>query len=633
MKKLLLFLLLAVSFAVSAQSTYYISKPLQLNTVPLSETKADSVLVYSAGEIVRLVPRSEFGGGSTPTLQQVTTSGATTTDKIILDNSSKGNMGEINGAGLKFDKGSGQIATVDASKVEVVTTDGGSLLTAGGVYTANNTLGLSTSILSGEIQISKSERGHIDLKADTTGVDVGNYDAFLQRKSGTIALLSDIPEAGISDAPTNGFSYARKNGNWTMFNEAPSFGQILDNTPDASVTGKYFILNSNSGHSTYFGANTITGLGATGSGKNYSITPDGLRLTENVDTWTYYENQKIEVSTPTATKEFLFPDKPTGTYTLATLDDITGGGSQDLQKVLENGTDAVIGMNQASILSDTGDGDGTRYFTFSTAKFDPNIISTDLQISTNLTRMLFQTDVKASGILLNNQGMELFQSGNSFANRTSVKFAEPQNSNTVLKFPAKALAGEYTLATLDDISLQHMVDTNQGFANNSAGSEFFFMLGNSNQFTITNGTNSTNNFVSQITQTMGHTRLRSEYGVGSTKNANVVDLVNDNILLQVGRNNNGQVTSVSFDEPTTTGYGQINVPSVPYDYPKRVFKFSVVQVFNNSTTTALSNANLNSTYPYAIVGDRIHCTAIAGAPTIYEKTSTGWVAQAVTVVP
>lgn len=76
MKKYLLFLLLAVSFAASAQSTYYISKPLQLNSVPLSDKKADSVLVYGAEKIVRLVPRSEFAGGSvSQNLQQTLSNG------------------------------------------------------------------------------------------------------------------------------------------------------------------------------------------------------------------------------------------------------------------------------------------------------------------------------------------------------------------------------------------------------------------------------------------------------------------------------------------------------------------------------------------------------------------------------
>ncbi|CAD0004472.1 hypothetical protein [Flavobacterium chungangense] len=67
MKKLLLFLVLAVTFNLSAQtiSTTYFAKPLELNSVPASTSKADSVIVRGADKILKFVPRSEFGGSST----------------------------------------------------------------------------------------------------------------------------------------------------------------------------------------------------------------------------------------------------------------------------------------------------------------------------------------------------------------------------------------------------------------------------------------------------------------------------------------------------------------------------------------------------------------------------------------
>ncbi|OUL63092.1 hypothetical protein [Flavobacterium sp. AJR] len=61
MKKIFLFLLLVVSFTVTAQKTYSIEKPLQLNTVN-EGAKSDSVLVRGTDKIVKYVPRSEFGG-------------------------------------------------------------------------------------------------------------------------------------------------------------------------------------------------------------------------------------------------------------------------------------------------------------------------------------------------------------------------------------------------------------------------------------------------------------------------------------------------------------------------------------------------------------------------------------------
>ncbi|MEA9414397.1 hypothetical protein [Flavobacterium sp. PL02] len=57
MKKIFLFLLLAVSFTVVAQKTYTIEKPLQLNTVN-EGVKSDSILVRGADKIVKYVPIS-----------------------------------------------------------------------------------------------------------------------------------------------------------------------------------------------------------------------------------------------------------------------------------------------------------------------------------------------------------------------------------------------------------------------------------------------------------------------------------------------------------------------------------------------------------------------------------------------
>ncbi len=60
MKKLLLFLVLIVTINVSAQSTTWFSKPLELETVPASTSKSDSVLVRGTDKIVKYLPISEI---------------------------------------------------------------------------------------------------------------------------------------------------------------------------------------------------------------------------------------------------------------------------------------------------------------------------------------------------------------------------------------------------------------------------------------------------------------------------------------------------------------------------------------------------------------------------------------------
>ncbi|TDW46577.1 hypothetical protein EV144_106249 [Flavobacterium sp. 270] len=53
---------------------------------------------------------------------------------------------------------------------------------------------------------------------------------------------------------------------------------------------------------------------------------------------------------------------------------------------------------------------------------------------------------------------------------------------------------------------------------------------------------------------------------------------------------------------------------------------------NNSTTTSLSGMTLNSTYPNASNGFRVHCLGITGGGLTYEKTDLGWIQYAITIV-
>lgn len=54
----------------------------------------------------------------------------------------------------------------------------------------------------------------------------------------------------------------------------------------------------------------------------------------------------------------------------------------------------------------------------------------------------------------------------------------------------------------------------------------------------------------------------------------------------------------------------------------------VYKGINNSTTVALTSANLNSAYPDAETGFRVYCVAIVAGKMVYEKTPTGWVGMA-----
>lgn len=61
MKKFLFFLAMIITINVSAQSTTWFGKPLELDNVPASTSKSDSILVRGVDKIIKWIPRSEFG--------------------------------------------------------------------------------------------------------------------------------------------------------------------------------------------------------------------------------------------------------------------------------------------------------------------------------------------------------------------------------------------------------------------------------------------------------------------------------------------------------------------------------------------------------------------------------------------
>ncbi|BFM41718.1 hypothetical protein CFS9_03590 [Flavobacterium sp. CFS9] len=53
---------------------------------------------------------------------------------------------------------------------------------------------------------------------------------------------------------------------------------------------------------------------------------------------------------------------------------------------------------------------------------------------------------------------------------------------------------------------------------------------------------------------------------------------------------------------------------------------------DNPTSTSLSPNTLNSKYPYAVNGFRVHCPSISTGALIYEKMSTGWLEISASIV-
>jgi hypothetical protein len=170
MKKLLILLLLSVSFTAIAQKTYSIDRQLQLENVTQG-IKKDSVLVRGSDKIIRYIPRSEFGGGGSQNLDQTLANGNITNKDIILDEST-GKVTTISPSGMDIFHSTGGLGSIDNKRVLM-----------------SDNAGKSLSMKSDRF-IHNGVNGSIDLNFDSSATQP--YTQTFQAKSGTIALKSDI---------------------------------------------------------------------------------------------------------------------------------------------------------------------------------------------------------------------------------------------------------------------------------------------------------------------------------------------------------------------------------------------------------------------------------------------------------
>lgn len=186
MKQIFLFLLLAVTLNITAQKTYSIEKPLQLNTVN-EGTKSDSVLVRGVDKIVKFIPRSEFGGVDNATLLHTTgneTKNGTLnliTSDIANGTSSLNASSPLNVTGGKGGDNLNTTGTVIAGNAANISIKSG----WGGAVTAVTGIGVS------------GNGGNIVLLSGDGGVAAG-IGTLLPGKGGDITLQAGSSRGGIA---------------------------------------------------------------------------------------------------------------------------------------------------------------------------------------------------------------------------------------------------------------------------------------------------------------------------------------------------------------------------------------------------------------------------------------------------
>ncbi|URC14045.1 hypothetical protein [Flavobacterium sp. B183] len=216
---------------------------------------------------------------------------------------------------------------------------------------------------------------------------------------------------------------------------------------------------------------------------------------------------------------------------------------------------------------------------------------------------------------------------------TAVRFPDPNSytGNSVLTFPNKV--GEHVLATLDDIpqTLQQVVNNGNFLSSNSV---IAFP--------------STSIFSGNIS--MSSSTLNNQMDISG----NVIENHDDNTRAEVNSDKIKLVNPVEgggfIFSPTYGGTGTTYTNAtnpVGWGAVKQVIPVSVNGSFansstgnidlqiavNNPTLTTLTLTYLNTTYPNAVNGFRVHCNLIEEiGPLIYEKTSSGWLKIVASIV-
>ncbi|PXY44537.1 leucine-rich repeat domain-containing protein [Flavobacterium hydrophilum] len=501
MKKLFLFLVLAVTLNISAQSTTYIAKPLELNTVPASVTKSDSVLVRGADKIVKYVPRSEFGG-----------SGGSQDLQSVLNNGSSGTL--ISGSGVN----STALSLFANDGVQGTSLNGTSYLTGNivrGSFIVSNgnpfmrkeyhgfTSNLSIADLTANnnyILPAKPEGSYTLATADELTLDnilwnndtavnkainltdSSNQQSYFTAGQSAVRNYDTDVELGVS---ANGYVYFKPVYSITRSNmldltkttegvatfklpEKPDGNYTLVTTEDISGGGGTLqdVLNNSNGvysslsNDTDFhkeaglvvGADAIDAridfFGETSDlGGEISII-NGVIQIEQQDKITA-KSTRVEFEHPTENVILKFPTKAEGTYTIATTDDITGG-SQDLQQVLDVGGYAEVDEG-ASYLGILGGTPNDRYFAVTITDGIEDSKESALLVSNEIVRMENSATDKSSRVVLDEGKIELSVDDHVNGGGVELHFPEALTAIYNINIPTKTVEGDYTLATIEDM--------------------------------------------------------------------------------------------------------------------------------------------------------------------------------------
>ena len=332
MRKIILLCVLAIGMMADAQTVQTIAKPLKLNIVAPG-TAADSVLVRGADKIVKFVPRSEFGGGA---------SGVTSlfgvTDTIANNN----RIFDVNNKNFSLD---------NAKSFNVLGTPVTTFINANADTFFYHDSGFFTDWIFAESQQkllvpSVGEKKIVKLLIDGIENNVDFLSKKISTPNGDMILYAHAPITATSvsclgfyetkyesvvkidtkTGPMNLNSIAYFEGNELKKSNTPlSLQSITSINSNTNNNIRFNDLLNPKYHSEINYNSLVTWRDSDGSELEQiiRIQADGIHSTTNLPGGTFnniflsFQNDLPGVST-----QFNFPNKPGGTFILATSDDV-----------------------------------------------------------------------------------------------------------------------------------------------------------------------------------------------------------------------------------------------------------------------------------------------------------------------
>ncbi|WP_202704038.1 hypothetical protein [Flavobacterium sp. UGB4466] len=538
------------------------------------------------------------------------------------------------------------------------------------------------SLFSGDPSLEKYKNGkHTLIKiADPVSSNVFEFPAKLERFNNntyTIATTDDfktingesivgegdiVINGEIEEAPINGNQYGRQNGEWKQITKAttPNLQDVLaqgkvailngiamqiedtDTNNQTTISGSTITMTdpSNNNNFTLYNANGFQTVGkATNS--NFSSAKNGFLYFNGASV----HNRLVFAEPGESNSTIILPAK---SGTIATTDEIGSPVSATQIGIVNNialqelgGVDKLIngvrigkGNGAVDTIGNTALGELV-LSNNTTGTFNTGIGWKALSASTIGTQNL---GLGASALASNTSG-----NYNLALGALASAYTTTSSQNTIIGAAAgggvdsnfkrsigigyKALGGVGNLGDLN-ISIGHQIGGNitTGARN--------VLIGNSSNSAVSNNltTGSDNIFI----VTAGITPIGVTTGSGNVAIGKITGLsptTSNTIILADGagnraivKNTNGEIQAPNLTPELIESGGNTSLTTKAYVDSKSL------QVVDDPSTSPVSRAYLDSTYPFFSIGSRVQCLSIDTGSTVYEKTAIGWVKHLVTSI-